>query len=223
MTAMTDNPFQPRFSDLPEQLPIFPLEGVLLLPRGQLPLNIFEPRYLAMINDAMARDRMIGMVQPCGDQSSAHGQGIFQTGCAGRITQFQETEDGRYLVTLTGVCRFGVAEELDTLKGYRRVRPDWSAYQKDMEKMGCLGIDRTRLTGLLKNYFTINGLSMDWDLIDAITDESLMTALAMICPLSPPEKQALLEAPCCKARASLFVNLLEIAVRQDDCGSCSAH
>ncbi len=217
---MTDNPFQPRFGDLPAQLPIFPLEGVLLLPRGQLPLNIFEPRYLAMINDAMAKDRMIGMIQPCDVHA---GTDLFKTGCAGRITQFQETDDGRYLVTLTGVCRFVVAEELDVSRGYRRVRPDWSSYQKDMEKIGCLDLDRTRLTGLLKEYFTINGLSMDWELIDAIADESLMTALAMICPLSAPEKQALLEAPCCKARASLFVNLLELAVRQDDCGSCSAH
>lgn len=219
---MTDNPFHPRFDDLPSQLPIFPLEGVLLLPRGQLPLNIFEPRYLSMINDAMSSHRMIGMVQFY-DHGGDKGNGIFKIGCAGRITQFQETEDGRYLVTLTGVCRFNVAEELDKIKGYRRARADWSAFKSDMDKIDCLGIDRSRLTGLLKEYFTINGLSMDWDLIDAIADDSLMTALAMICPLSCAEKQALLEAPCCKERASLFVNMLEMAVRQADCGSCSAH
>lgn len=220
---MTSNPFQPRFDELPQQLPIFPLEGVLLLPRGQLPLNIFEPRYLAMVNDAMTTNRMIGMVQFSGDAGTDHGNAVFKTGCAGRITQFQETDDGRYLITLTGICRFDVVQELDRQKGYRRAVADWSSFKDDMTKIDSLGIDRARLTGLLKDYFTINGLSMDWDLIEAIPDDSLMTALAMICPLSGPEKQALLEAPCCKQRASLFVNLLELAVRQGDCGPCSAH
>lgn len=219
---MADTVFHPRFDDLPPELPIFPLEGVLLLPRGQLPLNIFEPRYISMVNDALAHDRMIGMIQPHHHDPGA-GADIFRTGCAGRITQFQETDDGRYLITLTGVCRFGVAEELSPMHGYRRVRPDWSEFRKDLEKIGCLDIDRERLTGLLKTYFFINGLSMDWSLIDVITDESLLTALAMICPLSAPEKQALLEAPCCRARASLFVDLLEHAVRQGECGPCSAH
>lgn len=214
---MVKVPFAPRFDDLPTQLPVFPLEGVLLLPRGQLPLNIFEPRYLAMVNDALCRDRMIGMVQTREDGTS-----IFKTGCAGRITQFEETEDGRYLITLTGVCRFAIAEELDHQRGYRRVRPDWTGFEADLEKIGCLGLDRSHLTDLLKHYFSINELSMDWELLDAIADESLLTALAMICPLSPPEKQALLEAPCCKARAALFMNLLEIAVREG--GTCgSAH
>ncbi len=220
---MSDSPFQPRFEDLPLRLPIFPLEGVLLLPRGQLPLNIFEPRYLAMVNDAMATNRMIGMVQFSAASAADGGSDIFRTGCAGRITQFQETDDGRYLITLTGVCRFDIAEELERVNGYRCARADWDPFRNDMEKMGCLGIDRGRLTGLLREYFIINGLSMDWDLIDAITDDSLMTALAMICPLSCAEKQALLEAQCCKERANLFVNLLEIAVRQGHSGPCSAH
>jgi Lon protease-like protein len=210
------------FDTLPMQLPVFPLEGVLLLPRGQLPLNIFEPRYLAMVNDALCCDRMIGMVQPNGSQSTKNGTDIFKTGCAGRITQFQETDDGRYLITLTGVCRFTVAEEISLLQGYRRVRPDWSEFRKDLEKPPSLDLDRTHLTNLLKHYFTINELSMDWELIDAIADESLLTALAMICPLSPPEKQALLESPCCRSRASLFISLLEIAVHQGGQG-CSEH
>ncbi len=212
-----ETPFNPRFDDLPTQLPVFPLDGVLLLPRGQLPLNIFEPRYLAMVNDALCRDRMIGMVQTTGT-----GPEIFKTGCAGRITQFEETSDGRYLITLTGVCRFEIAEELEHQRGYRRVRPDWSGFAGDLEKTGCLGLDRSHLTDLLKDYFTLNELSMDWGLIDAIGDDSLLTALAMICPLSAPEKQALLEAPSCKARATLFMNLLEIAVRAKGCCG-SAH
>ncbi len=212
---MVHDPFNPRFTDLPMQLPVFPLEGVLLLPRGQLPLNIFEPRYLAMVNDALCRDRMIGMVQTMGAGSE-----IFRTGCAGRITQFEETSDGRYLITLTGVCRFAIAEELERHQGYRRVRPNWQGFASDMEKTGCLGLDRSHLTELLRDYFSINELSMDWDLLDAIADDSLMTALAMICPLSPSEKQALLEAPCCKTRASMFMSILEIAVREGGrCGS----
>jgi Lon protease-like protein len=210
------------FDNLPAQIPVFPLEGVLLLPRGQLPLNIFEPRYVAMVNDALCHDRMIGMVQPNGTHPVKGGMDIFKTGCAGRITQFQETDDGRYLITLTGVCRFRVVEEIGLQQGYRRVRPDWSGFRRDLEKSTGLDLDRDHLTDLLKHYFTINELSMDWDLIDAIADESLLTALAMICPLSAPEKQALLEAPCCQTRASLFINLLELAVRQGGQG-CSEH
>lgn len=213
---MKGSAFTPSFENLPELLPIFPLEGVLLLPRGQLPLNIFEPRYLSMVNDALARDRMIGIIQP-------NGSSVFKTGCAGRITQFEETEDGRYLITLTGVCRFSIVEELPQSRGYRRVTADWSSFKSDLEKIGCLDLDRHHLTELLQDYFSLNGLSMDWSLLDAIADEGLLTALAMICPLSATEKQALLEAPCCRARASLFMSILEIAVHHDDCGPCSSH
>jgi Lon protease-like protein len=118
---MSKNPFDPLFEDLPESLPIFPLEGILLLPQGDLPLNIFEPRYIAMVDDALRGNRLIGMIQPSGC-TAANGPAIFSTGCAGRITQFQETEDGRYLLNLRGLCRFRVEEELPLLHGYRRVK-----------------------------------------------------------------------------------------------------
>lgn len=219
---MSTEPFTPRFENLPATLPVFPLEGVLLLPHGQLPLNIFEPRYIAMVDAALSRDRLIGMIQPKGERDEMPGNDIFKTGCAGRITHFQETDDGRYLITLTGVCRFRVREELNGNTGFRQVRPDWTGFQNDLQKVGCLNLNRARLTGLLHEYFAINHLSMDWDLIDVIADESLLTALAMICPLSASEKQALLEAPCCKSRADLFVDLLEIAVRQGG-HCCSSH
>ncbi len=219
---MSSEPFAQIFDSLPTSLPVFPLEGVLLLPHGQLPLNIFEPRYMAMVDAALSRDRLIGMVQPKGERDELHGDQIFQTGCAGRITHFQETDDGRYLITLTGVCRFRITEEISANTRFRQVRPDWTGFQNDLQKVGCLNLNRARLSGLLREYFAINHLSMDWELIDVIADESLLTALAMICPLSASEKQALLEAPCCKSRADLFVDLLEIAVRQGG-HCCSSH
>lgn len=200
--------------DLPDILPIFPLNGVLLLPGGQLPLNIFEPRYLAMMDAALKADRLIGMVQPreiprnLADDDTVP---VYDTGCAGRITAFEETDDGRYLITLTGVARFRVAGEQPLLNGYRRVRPDWS-YPKDKETADCLGIDRRRLTALLESYFSQQGLSCSWDAIDGAPDNRLITCLAMVCPFDAREKQALLEAACCKERARLFMTLLEMAV-----------
>lgn len=200
--------------DLPDSLPIFPLNGVLLLPGGQLPLNIFEPRYLAMTDAALRGVRLIGMVQPreiprtlSDDDTVA----VYDTGCAGRITHFEETGDGRYLITLTGVARFKIAEEQPLLNGYRRVRPDWT-YPKDKETSDCLGIDRSRLTRMLEAYFSLQGLECDWKAIDGAPDNRLITCLAMVCPFDAREKQALLEAECCKARATLFMTLLEMAV-----------
>lgn len=217
---MVAQPFTTAFEKLPETLPVFPLAGVLLLPHGKLPLNIFEPRYLAMVDAALGADRLIGMVQPGQDAASSSGSGLFRTGCAGRITHFQETDDGRYLLSLTGVCRFRIRDELPLCGDFRRVKADWSLYRHDLLKTGALAIDRARLTHLLRRYFEINQLSMDWGLIDVVADESLLNALAMICPLSSSEKQALLEAPCCRSRADLFLNLLELAVRQGPgCGS----
>ncbi len=210
---MLDNPLDTDFDTLPDTLPVFPLDGVLLLPRGHLPLNIFEPRYIAMVNEALRTHRLIGMVQPSGP--SIGPLPLFKTGCAGRIVQFQETEDKRYLITLRGVARFEVKQELEMSHGFRRVRPDWSKFSEDFEKIECLGVDRPRLVSMLEVYFEQNDMSIDWKLVTAVNDEKLMTCLAMICPFSPGEKQALLEAPSCKARASLFMNLLEIAIKSD--------
>ena len=203
-------PSKINFADLPVEIPIFPLTGVLLLPRGQLPLNIFEPRYLAMVDDAMRTNRLIGMIQP--KESGA----LYAVGCAGRIFSYHETPDGRFEIVLDGVCRFRIDEEIAQKDGYRRIKADWSMYQNDMEPMGCLDIDRESFSKNLKNYFELNGLTCSWDAIDNASDEKLITCLAMICPFEPKEKQALLEANCCKDRARLFMMLLEMAAAQDD-------
>lgn len=194
---------------LPEELPVFPLWGVLLLPRGILPLNVFEKRYKAMVDDALQTNRLIGMIQPRQD-----GATLFSTGCAGKITGFTETEDGRYEITLKGVCRFSVAGELP-MNGslYRRVRPDWAAHYRDTDPAGHLNLDRQKLKSLLKTYFDLQGMDCDWAAVDGASDDKLITCLAMICPLNAGEKQALLEAACCKTRADLFLTLLEMAVR----------
>lgn len=200
--------------DLPDSLPIFPLNGVLLLPGGQLPLNIFEPRYLAMTDAALRDSRLIGMVQPREiprNLSDDDTVAVYETGCAGRITHFEETGDGRYLITLTGVARFKIAEEQPLLGGYRRVKPQWT-YPKDKETADCLGIDRAHLTHMLEEYFSLQGLNCDWQAIEGAPDNRLITCLAMICPFDAREKQALLEAECCKARAKLFMTLLEMAL-----------
>lgn len=209
---MDRNPFAPPFEKLPEALAIFPLPGVLLLPTGHLPLNIFEPRYLKMVESAMAGSRMIGMVQPKSDHElKPH---VYETGCAGKITEFEETKDGRYLVTLTGICRFKIASELDAATPYRQVKPDWSSFEKDIDVEACLNIDRKKLHGLLQTYFADQGLDCDWKIIEDATDGKLITCLSMICPFDVKEKQALLEAPCCKTRADTFMTMLEMAVHE---------
>lgn len=201
--------------DLPSEIPVFPLNNVLLLPGGLLPLNIFENRYLAMIDEALAGNRLIGMVQPTdpeivsGDEKTE----IFDTGCAGRITSFEETEDGRYIINLTGVCRFNVKEQMETVNGYRRIEPDWKPYQTDLKLESCLDLDRERLKELLGNYFEMQGISCDWEAIDCAHDQKLITCLSMVCPFDSSEKQALLEAGCCRKRAEMFLTMLEMAVR----------
>jgi Lon protease-like protein len=194
---------------LPTELAVFPLTGVLLLPRGRLPLNIFERRYLAMFDDALAGDRMIGMIQPS-DPQAGEPPPLFEIGCAGRITSFNETGDGRYIVALDGVSRFRVAEELPLHRGYRRVVADWSPFAADLAEEE-FAFDRTRLVALLQAYFRQQGLSANWDAVDQTPDERLLTSLAMICPFEPSEKQALLEAGCLSDRARLMMGLLEIS------------
>jgi Lon protease-like protein len=197
--------------DLPRTLPIFPLNGVLLLPRGRLPLNIFERRYVAMFDDALAGDRMIGMIQPSDPIAGDPAPPLFAVGCAGRITAFSETGDGRYLVTLDGVARFRVREELPLRRGYRSVAPDWSGFAGDLTEED-VEIDRARLINLLQAYFRQQGIQANWEAINQAPDEKLLTSLAMICPFEPPEKQALLEAGCLSDRTRLMMTLLEIAI-----------
>ncbi|HYI70188.1 MAG TPA: LON peptidase substrate-binding domain-containing protein [Skermanella sp.] len=193
-------------------MPIFPLTGVLLLPRGKLPLNVFEPRYLAMTEDALSGNRMIGIIQPSDPLSRASVPPVYPIGCAGRITSFSETDDGRYLITLTGVCRFETVRELPIVRGYRRVDVSWERFAADLEESGPALFDRARLVEGLKTYFKIQGISANWDAIDSTPDERLVTSLAMICPFEPSEKQALLECGSLSERASMMVAIIEMSV-----------
>ncbi len=201
----------PDATALPSILPIFPLAGVLLLPRGRLPLNIFEPRYLAMTRDAIAGERLIGMVQPSDPRAAGSNPPVYPTGCAGRITSFSETDDGRFLITLTGTSRFRIREELPLLEGYRRVVPEWLEFARDFESEDEPGFDRERLLRGLRAYFQHHQISADWDAITAVPGERLVTSIAMICPFEPSEKQALLEAPDLDQRAQLLIAIVEMA------------
>jgi Lon protease-like protein len=209
---MSRLPFDPAFEELPGSLPIFPLPGVLLLPGGRLPLNVFEPRYLAMVGDVLKSHRLIGMVQPTGEGEGDVGRAeVYGTGCAGRITAFQETEDRRYLITLTGLIRFDVRDELPALRGYRVVQADWGRYAGDLAEADPPGIDRPRILDALRAYFEATGISGDWDAIDETPNEKLITSIAMICPFDASEKQALLEAPGLEQRAEAITAILEMA------------
>ena len=162
-----------------------------------------------MINDAMSGSKMIGMIQP---KKSGNGTGdIYSIGCAGKITEYAETPDGRYIINLTGVCRFHTKEELDTPRPYRIVQPDWKEYETDVKIPRSLGVDRDKLLGLLCGYFKQNGMSCDFDKFEDIPDSKLITTLAMICPFEPSEKQALLEKMCHKERVETFMTMLEMS------------
>mgnify|MGYP003636494957 FL=1 len=207
--------FDPLFDDLPQEIPVFPLTGVLLLPQGKLPLNIFEPRYLNMINAALGGARIIGMVQPRGANTGDQPD-IYRTGCAGRITSFSESDDGRYLITLSGLARFDIGEEKPLRDGYRVVAPDWIPYRADLSEDTESGIDRDRMLRALKGYFTANDVEANWDAITETATDRLVNALAMMCPFQPSEKQALLEAPSLSDRANVMVALFEMSQAAND-------
>ena len=196
---------------LPDILPIFPLTGVLLLPRGRLPLNIFEPRYLAMTRDAMEGERLIGMVQPQEGAGDAGDPPVYRTGCAGRMVSFSETDDGRYLITLSGLARFDIARELPRAQLYRRVVPEWEPYRGDLAPATDT-IDRARLLAALKPFLERQGVIADWRAVDATPDVRLVTTVAMVAPFQPAEKQALLEARDLGERARLLTALVEMSV-----------
>jgi len=208
---MSRSPFDPPLSAYPEVLPIFPLAGTVLLPGGRLPLNIFEPRYLAMVADALKSDRMIGMIQPREGQDQMPHPEVYRIGGMGRITSFAETDDGRYLITLAGLCRFEVREELPQVNGYRRAVPDFSRFKADPDAAADGQIDRKRLVELLRGYFKARGIKADWRGIEAAGDEGLVSTLAMLCPFQPSEKQALLEAADLPARGRTMITILEMS------------
>jgi uncharacterized protein len=202
--------------DLPDTLPVFPLTGVLLLPGSQLPLNIFEPRYLAMFDDALAGNRLIGMVQPSFGESreeagQAHVQALCQVGCIGRITSFAEMEDGRYLTSLTGICRFRLFDEQHPTKGYRnfRIAPfatDLNGPDDEAQ------VDREALLAAFRAYLDANKLEADWESVERASNATLVNSMAMMSPYGPAEKQALLEAPDLKTRAETLIAITEIVL-----------
>jgi uncharacterized protein len=216
--------FHPRIEELPGEIPVFPLSGALLLPRGKLPLNIFEPRYLAMTEDALGQGRMLGMIQPDPTVPEADtGPGLFHVGCLGRLTSFSETDDRRYLITLTGVIRFAVAGEIGMRRGYRRMRTEFAPFVADLDlEPRAIGVARDKLLAALRAYFSQRGFDANWDAIKRLPDDMLVITLAMVCPFEPAEKQALLEVPSDAERASTLLTLLQMgAVAQDSQGGRS--
>jgi hypothetical protein len=205
---------------LPEELPLFPLNGVLLLPRGTLPLNVFEPRYLAMVDAALTGERMIGMVQPAAEGvsglSAPEGTNLYRTGCIGHIRVFEETDDGRYMIELRGLSRFDIVNELDMRDGYRRVRPDYTRFAADMQPSPNIPIERQRLLSSLKGYFELQNIAADWDALIKAPDERLITTLAMVCPFDPAEKQVLLESPDIAQQCKMLIGFIESTLRADN-------
>jgi Lon protease-like protein len=198
-------------ADLPDVIPVFPLPGALLLPRGQMPLNIFEPRYLAMIDDALRGARLIGMIQPDTRQKGIEPPALYRIGCVGRITQLAESGDGRYLIELTGVSRFEIIEELKVPTLYRQCRVGYQRFADDfVVRKGESGVDRDMLLRTLRNFLKANDLSADWKGIEQAPNEALVNALSMMSPYGTAEKQALLEAPDLKTRADILIAVTEI-------------
>ena len=196
-------------NDLPSKLAIFPLTGAVLFPQTQLPLNIFEPRYLQMIDEVLSSpDRIMGMIQPNLSTNDTNSKNLKKVGCAGRISSFSETGDGRYLVTLTGLIRFEVNNELDTTTQYRQVIADYDNYKEDLKPANLENIDRKSLLTLIKKYLEQRNLLIDWEIIEQSPTEQLINYSGVLVPFEPEEKQLLLETKNlydrCKALESLF-------------------
>lgn len=208
-------------ADLPHLLKVFPLPGALLLPHAELPLNIFEPRYLAMVSDALAGDRLIGMIQPDNDEADLSGSpALKQVGCAGRITSFAETPDGRILITLSGICRFAIVREIGSDKPYRQIEADFSGFADDLvDAEDDEAVDRTSLLKVFQEYLTANDMSADWDQVKAASTEALVNTLAVLAPHAPRDKQALLEAKDLKSRADVLIALTEMALARSGSGT----
>lgn len=204
--------FHPRADELPAEIAVFPLTGALLLPQGRLPLNIFEPRYLALVADSLGAGRLFGMVQPDPTMPEGlAGPGLHRTGCLGRLASFSETEDGRFLITLVGVCRFTVGAELPGRSGYRRIRPDFSPFLSDLDLSPPeLGVEREVLLATLRAFFRARGIEANWEAIEQTATPALVVTLCMVCPFDPVEKQALLEASTPSERAGILMALMRM-------------
>ncbi len=201
----------PTLDDLPAEIPIFPLSGALLLPHGKLPLNIFEPRYKALIEDSLAGQRLFGMIQPdSAGLEQDEGPELYDVGCLGRLSSFSETGDGRYLVALTGLVRFRVRAELGGRRGYRRVAAEYARFAGDLEPPPQYLTQRDDLLTALRGYFTANGFDANWSAIESMGDNELVVTLCMVCPFEVLEKQALLEAADSAGRADTLLTLLQM-------------
>lgn len=208
----------PLPADLPDTIPIFPMPGALLLPRARLPLHIFEPLYLAMVEDTLKTPaRLIGMIQPFeapAERGEGAGQRLHAVGCAGRLSAFSETEDGRYMITLSGASRFRVKREVEGFAPYRRCEVSWAGFERDLGPVEHdPGLQRDPFLGALNRYFQAQGLSTDWDTVREAEDELLINSLSMLCPFPPEDKQALLEASTLPTRRETLVTLIEFALR----------
>ena len=216
MNAAYENP-----ADLPDVIPVFPLTGALLLPRGQLPLNIFEPRYMTMIDDALrSGHRLIGMIQPDDAHPGPESRpNLYKVGCVGRLTQIAESGDGRYLIQLTGIVRFHVEQELSVMTPYRQCRVGYEPFIDDFTaRKGEDAVDRKALLRALTSFLKANNLKADWEGIDSAPNEALVNALAMMAPFGSAEKQALLEAPDLKTRADVLVAVTEMELAKRTSG-----
>jgi Lon protease-like protein len=207
-------------ADLPETIPLFPLPGALLLPRGQMPLNIFEKRYVQMIDDALRGERLIGMIQPEPESMRSAVPGLYKVGCVGRITQFAESGDGRYLISLTGIARFRMIEEWPALTPYRQARVSFQDYGQDLSpRAGEEAVDREAVLSVLRDFVAMNQIDVDWRGIDEAPNEALINALAMMAPFGVREKQALLEAADLKMRADTLIAIAQIEMARRDDGT----
>lgn len=202
-------------SNLPQTIPVFPLANVFLLPRARLPLNVFEPRYLAMLEDVLKTDhRLVGMIQPREGPPGTGSEQLHQIGCAGRVTSFTETKDGRYLVTLSGISRFRIVAQNTGFTPYIRADVDWESFHRDLGKVEeDSGFDRSGFLDVLQRFFDKSELSTDWGNLKGADEELLINSLSMMCPFKPEEKQALLEAPSLQTRRETLVTLMEFALR----------
>jgi Lon protease-like protein len=200
-------------ADLPQKIPVFPLSGALLLPRAELPLNIFEPRYLAMVNHALSTDRLIGIIQPAPGREGDDVPPLMKVGCVGRLVSYAETADERVLITLAGVCRFQVVTELEAITPYRMVMANYHPYAVDLaSEGGASEVNRAALLKAFRDYLAANNMKANWNEVDHAPTDVLVNTLSLLAPYDPQEKQALLEAPDLKTRAEVLVALTEVAL-----------
>ena len=211
-----------KIEHLPESLPVFPLAGALLLPSGKLPLNIFEPRYLSMVRDALKTNWLIGMIQPKRN-GAKEGDHLYEVGCAGKVVSLAETEDNRFLITLSGIIRFKTKQELPPQNGYRKFQIGWKPFQADLQPASQGAIDRENFEKVLRQYLESKNIPAKWEEITNTPSSSLVTSLAMQCPFTVEEKQALLEAQSLIELTNLMTSLLTMAADSNATSSTSRH